>query len=89
MKYYKLKGQRVIRAKTKQDAKGSEGQLVVLTKLPNDIDVSTVFLGGLSPMFETLVFRSNKGDDSGGRYSSWLGAQNGHIETLKDEMGRK
>ena len=86
MQYYKLKGRRVVKAKSQKD--GQHSVLVALTKLPKNKDVSTVFLGGLSPMFETMVFRGSRGDDNPDRSTTWVSAENRHLDTVKKEMNR-
>ena len=89
MKGYILKGKRVVRAKSYEDAMtwwSENSRQVVDTKLPNNISVSTVFLGGASPMFETMSFLGSHGLNNGKRYSTWKQAEAGHLEALNREM---
>lgn len=64
-------------------------KIVSKTRLPNGIEVSTVFLGldhsfngGQPILFETMIFG---GDEDGyqDRYYTWDEAVIGHLETLK------
>lgn len=63
---------------------------VGLTKLPNGIEVSTVFLGldhawgdGPPMLFETMVFGGSN-DEYCERYSTWDEAEAGHKESCRD-----
>lgn len=66
---------------------------VAKTNLPNDVTVSTVFLGlnhqcgdGEPILFETMVF-GGKHDEEMERYSTWKQAEQGHkqwVEKITD-----
>lgn len=62
---------------------------VAKTELPNNVEVSTVFLGldhsfgnGAPLLFETMVF-GGKFDGEQDRYTTWEEAEKGHEEMVK------
>ena len=71
-----------------------ESRIVAKTQLPNDVRVSTVFLGldhrfslvGPPILFETMVF-GGKFDGDMERYATWAAAEKGHkrmVEKVQD-----
>ena len=71
-----------------------ESRIVAKTNLPNDVRVSTVFLGldhrfslvGPPILFETMVF-GGKFDGDMERYTTWAAAEKGHkrmVERVQD-----
>ncbi len=69
----------------------SDKGIVKQDTLPNDVRVSTVFLGldhnyddeGPPLLFETMVFGGGIHDQSMRRYSTWEEAEAGHSEMLE------
>jgi len=67
---------------------------VALTKLPNKVEVSTVFLGldhsfgGDKPiLFETMIF-GGKHDQYQERYATWEEAEQGHKQAVELVAGK-
>ena len=67
---------------------GKADRKVEITKIDDEVSVSTVFLGldhsfghGPPMVFETLVF-GGEHDGEMSRYSTWEQAVNGHFETV-------
>lgn len=93
MKYYILKGKKVVKATAQEWGKYFEkaNRIVGRTILENGLFVSTVFLGldhnwmgGKPLIFETMVFptENNLLEISMKRYSTWKEAEKGHKEMV-------
>src|SRR4051812_18982438 len=92
--YYILDGHELRPAETMEWAMwfqlAGEDRIVAKTQLPDDVLVSTVFLGldhgfGNGPplVFETMVFGKGDRDEICERYSTWAEAEVGHMEIVE------
>jgi len=89
--WYKLDGIRPVPDETNGlwSIQNKEARRVALTKIAEDVEVSTVFLGldhnfgdrNKPILFETLVFGGPM-DGSMRRYENWIEAEQGHQEMV-------
>lgn len=96
--WYKLDGIRPVPDETNGlwSIQNKDAKRVALTKIAEDVEVSTVFLGldhnfgdGSKPiLFETLVFGGPM-DGSMRRYENWIEAEQGHqlmVDKVREKM---
>ena len=74
---------------------GTADRKVALTKLPNNVRVSTVFLGldhnfagGIPILFETMIF-GGEHDQYQERYATWDEAEEGHKKAVVIAKGKE